>query len=317
VGAGIVSDLACYPRSSGCKSPCLHCQVSCMNVITKENKEYPRLLAKIGDAPKQLYYRGTWSPQLFEKCLAVVGTRRMTNYGKRVTEQIVGEIAAARVTIVSGFMYGIDAEAHRAALRAGGKTIAVMPCGIDVIHPEYQADLYQEILDSGGLIISEYEGTHPAMSWTFPRRNRIVAGLSKATLVVEAGEDSGALITANLAKKYGRKVFAVPNPLTSAVSQGVTQLLKEGATIIAGAQDILQYYGLRGYAEIHRTAVRNYAEIEGELEQKIMQQLQEEATEIDALARKLEIPASQLGAAVSMLQLKGHITEEQGKLYVN
>ncbi|OGY55053.1 MAG: DNA protecting protein DprA [Candidatus Wildermuthbacteria bacterium RIFCSPHIGHO2_02_FULL_47_12] len=288
-----------------------------MSIFVKHVDEYPGLLEKIGDAPKQLYYRGEWNPGLFEKCLAVVGTRRMTQYGKRVTEQLVGEVAAAGVTIVSGFMYGVDATAHKAALGAGGKTIAVMPCGIDVIHPAYQADLCQEILDKGGLVLSEYEGTHPATNWTFPRRNRIVAGLSKATLVVEAGEDSGALITANLAKKYGRKVFAVPNPLTSAVSQGVNQLLKEGAELVGSAKDILQYYGLRGSAEQRGTKTRNYAEIKGELEQKIVQQLDREPLQIDELARRLLVSASQVGAAVSMLQLDGVISEEQGKFYAH
>ena len=116
-------------------------------VIIKGQKEYPALLEELGDAPKQLYYKGNWDTALFEKCLAVVGTRRMTSYGKRVTEELVGEIAAAGITIVSGFMYGIDATAHKAALRVGGKTIAVMPCGIDMIHPADQADLYKEILD--------------------------------------------------------------------------------------------------------------------------------------------------------------------------
>ena len=283
------------------------------NVITKEDKRYPKALKDIGDAPKQLYYKGNWDPELFERCLAVVGTRRMTSYGKRMTEQIVGEVASAGITIVSGFMYGIDAAAHKAAVQAGGKTIAVMPCGIDVVHPEYQADLYQEILDTGGLIVSEYEGTHPAISWTFPRRNRIVAGLSKATLVVEAGQDSGALITANLAKKYAREVFAVPNPLTSAVSQGVTQLLKEGATVVSEANDILQYYGVPK-RDLGAPKSR-LGEIEGKLEQKIVEQLEKEAMEIDILARKLKIPTAKLGAAISMLQLEGHIIKEQGKLY--
>jgi len=284
-------------------------------VIEKENSKYPKVLKSIGDAPKQMYYKGNWNPELFERCLAVVGTRKMTSYGRHMTEQIVGEVASAGITIVSGFMYGIDAEAHKAALSAGGKTIAVMPCGIDVIHPEYQVDLHEEILDNGGLVISEYEGTHPALSWTFPRRNRIVAGLSKATLVVEAGEDSGALITANLAKKYGRKVFAVPNPLTSAVSQGVTRLLKEGATLVSSANDILQYYGLILKRDLGAPKSR-LGKIEDELEQKIVEQLKKEAMEIDILARKLEIPAAKLGAAISMLQLQGYITKEQGKLYV-
>jgi len=284
------------------------------SILIREQREYPALLGEIRDAPKQLYCKGNWNPDIFERCLAVVGTRKMTSYGKRMTEQIVSEVAAAGVTIVSGFMYGIDAEAHKAALSVGGKTIAVMPCGIDVIHPEYQADLHKEILDNGGLVISEYEGTHPAIFWTFPRRNRIVAGLSKATLVVEAGQDSGALITAKLATKYGRKVFAVPNPLTSAVSQGVTQLLKEGATVVSGASDILQYYGLVSKRDLGIPKSR-LGKIEGELEQKIVEQLEKEAMEIDILARKLEIPAAKLGAAISMLQLEGHIIKAQGKLY--
>ena len=168
------------------------------NRIENGNPEYPPLLKAIAQAPKELYYRGNWSACLFEECLAVVGSRKMTTYGRQVTEKLVSEIASAGITIVSGFMYGIDATAHKAALEAGGRTIAVMPCGIDLIHPEYQEDLYKEILENNGLIISEFPGLFPPALWTYPRRNRIVAGLSRATMVVEAGEKSGALITAGL-----------------------------------------------------------------------------------------------------------------------
>ena len=293
-------------------------QRKAINIVQKEDPQYPKSLADIGDAPKQLYHKGQWNLEIFDRCLAVVGTRKMTSYGKRITEQIVGEVAAAGVTIVSGFMYGIDAEAHKAALNAGGKTIAVMPCGIDVICPEYQMDLHKEILHNKGLVISEYEGTHSAFLWTFPRRNRIIAGLAKATLVVEAAENSGALITAKFAKKYGRKIFAVPGPLTSAVSQGVTQLLKEGATVVSGANDILEYYDIfrsSPKSDLGKTK-SDLGKIEGALEQKIVKELKKEAMEIDILARRLEIPAAQLGAAISMLQLEGHITKEQGKLHV-
>ncbi|MDP3901267.1 MAG: DNA-processing protein DprA [bacterium] len=284
------------------------------NIVTKENSRYPKLLAEIGkDAPKQLYYKGEWNQDLFERCLAVVGARRMTSYGRRVTEQIVSEVAAAGITIVSGFMYGIDETAHRAALMVGGKTIAVMPCGIDIIHPEYQADLYEKILDKGGLVLSEYEGTHPVASWTFPRRNRIVAGISKAVLVVEAGETSGALITADLANKYGRKVFAVPGPITSSVSKGVTRLLREGAEAVGAARDILALYGA-GFRTARKDSVPRH--VAGELEQKIVELLEGEPMEIDVLARQLEVPASRLGASVSMLQLEGVLSEEQGKYYV-
>lgn len=212
-------------------------------VVIKGNKKYPKLLKKIGkDAPKQLYYKGSFDKEIFDNCLAVVGSRQMTTYGKRVVEQIVTPLSGAGVTIVSGFMYGVDAAAHKTAVQAGGKTIAVMPCGIDLIHPEYQQDLYMEILNNNGLVISEYEGNMQPSNWTYPRRNRIVAGLSKAVLIVEAGLKSGSLITANFAKKFGRKIFVVPGPITSENSKGIMQLIKEGATPISKVEDILDYY---------------------------------------------------------------------------
>ncbi len=208
------------------------------------DKEFPNLLKEIKDCPQKLYYKGNWDKEIFANCLAVVGSRRMTSYGRRVSEQIVSEIGAAGITIVSGFMYGGDACAHQAAIKASGRTIAVMPCGIEIIHPEYQIDLYYSILKNNGLIISEYEGkTAPAL-WTYPKRNRIIAGLSKAVLIVEAGLQSGTLITAEYAKKFNRKIFVVPGPITSPVSLGTAKLLKEGATLVTSAQDVLDYYDL-------------------------------------------------------------------------
>jgi DNA processing protein len=127
-------------------------------------------------------------PDIFDRCLAVVGSRNITRYGEEITKKLVGAIAGRGITIVSGFMYGVDVAAHKAALSVGGKTIAVMPCGIESIHPADQRDVYEEILQSEGLVMSEWEGEYPAQTWTFPRRNRIVAGLSQATLVVEARE---------------------------------------------------------------------------------------------------------------------------------
>jgi len=295
-------------------------------VITKGQKEYPALLQELGDAPKQLYYKGTWNPKLFESCLAVVGTRRMTSYGRRVTEELVGEIASQGITIVSGFMYGIDATAHKAALRVGGKTIAVMPCGIDMIHPADQADLYKEVLDSGGLVISEYEGNFKPLLWTYPKRNRIVAGLSQATLVMEAGEKSGSLITANFAKRYKRKLFAVPGPLTSSVSMGIMQLIREGASVATGAKDVLDFY--RSNSEFPLRFIppaggspTRLQEIQSSpssaLEEKILEQLRREPLESDQLARMLEVGIAQLGAALSTMQLSGIITEESGKYHAH
>src|SRR3989338_8829706 len=151
-----------------------------IKIIKKENPKFPELLRQIPDAPKQLYYKGTWDEELFSNCLAVVGSRRMTQYGKRVCEQIVGQVASVGVTIVSGFMFGVDAAAHQAAVQSPtfsrsksgfGRTIAVMPCGIERVHPEYQKDLYEKILTTGGLVLSEYEGDVMPQYWTYPKRN--------------------------------------------------------------------------------------------------------------------------------------------------
>jgi len=298
-----------------------------MNTVMIQDKMYPGLLKEIPDAPKKLYYKGDWNSEIFAYCLAVVGTRRMTSYGKRICEELVGEIAASGITIVSGFMYGVDATAHKATLRVGGKTIAVMPCGIDLIHPEDQEDLYNEILETGGLILSEFEGDFKPLLWTYPKRNRIVAGLCQATLVVEAGEKSGSLITANFTKKYERKLFAIPGPLTSEVAKGTAQLLKEGASIVTCAKDVVDFYrsdpgfSLRFTPPAGRgpTRLQKTQDLHSNstLEQKILEYLKRESVGLDSLVRAFNVQASQIGAAISILQLEGFISEDQGKFYVN
>jgi len=280
-------------------------------VIDIESQEYPRLLKKIKHPPKQLYYKGNWDSGIFKNCLAVVGSRRMTTYGKRAAEQLVIEIAAAGITIVSGFMYGIDAVSHRAALTAGGRTIAVMPCGINIIHPAYQEKLYSDILENNGLIVSEFEGDFPPDVWTYPKRNRIVAGLSNATLIIEAGAKSGSLITANYAKEYERKLFAVPGPITSSNSAGIIQLLKDGALIASKARDVLEHYDLEN---INLVADRNSSNL-GELEKKILSQLNQEPLEIDMLARMFEMSSSKISATLSLMQLQGIISKKGNKYY--
>lgn len=312
------------------------------DVIKIDDKRYPALLKELGkDAPKQLYYKGNWDENIFENCLAVVGSRRMTSYGKQITEKLITQIVGADlcvcpnrantqvrpyngITIVSGFMYGIDAQAHKAALDAGGRTIAVMPCGIDLVHPEYQGDLYQEILENNGLVVSEYEGSFLPTLWTYPRRNRIVAGLSKAALIVEAGEKSGSLITANFAKKFGRKVFVVPGPLTSSLSVGICQLIREGAEVITGANDVLDFFNMSVGADLYVCPMKEQGEHTGSplrglqlIEQKIIQELEQEPMEIDFLARFCKVSAAEIGTTISMMQIKGMIREENGKYYKN
>ena len=284
-----------------------------MNEIKLDNDKYPDLLRKIGrQAPKKLYYKGEWRDDIFENCLAVVGSRRMTTYGKQIVQKLVSQIASAGITIVSGFMYGIDATAHETAVEIGGKTIAVMPCGIDRVHPEYQIKLYNDILENDGLIISEYETNTQPGYWTYPARNRIVAGLPKAALIVEAGEKSGSLITANLAKKFGRKIFAVPGPLTSMLSFGTNGLIKKGdAEIVSSSEDILKFYNKK----IEQTCVK--PSFTQSLEGRILRLLQREPVGIDNLARELNISIPEISKLVSLMEIKGQLKKENNKYYVS
>jgi DNA processing protein len=280
-------------------------------VINIKDSRYPKRLKEIKDPPKRLYFKGDWEESIFENCLAVVGSRRITTYGKTITNNLISQIANAGITIVSGFMFGVDAYSHRAAVETGKRTIAVMPCGIDVIHPAYQKDLYEEILENNGLIISELEGNHPPAAWTYPRRNRIVAGLSQATLVIEAAENSGTLITANLTKEYNRKLFAVPGPLTSKTSIGTAKLIKEGAEIVTSADDILKFFNIT--KEISNTPDNKL----DSLEQSILEQLNHESLEVDSLARLLNVSVSDLGKALSFMEIKGILFKERGKYHVD
>lgn len=293
-------------------------------VVKILDKKYPKLLKKLGNlAPKKLYYKGNFCDEIFQNCLAVVGSRRLTSYGRRATEQLVTEVATADITIVSGFMYGGDEAAHSAAVKCGGKTIAVMPCGINIIFPEYQKELYNEILENNGLILSEYEGDFLPQTWSFVQRDRIVAGLSKAVLVTEASLNSGSLITANYAKKFGRKIFALPGQITSDVAKGTLKLIKEGAEPVAEANDILSFYKILVNEKVKRAPSSHEIRVSSELataaslEQKIISYLKNESMEADALARALCVPAAQLGTTLTMMQLRGMINNENGKYYIN
>lgn len=288
--------------------------------ILPDDKKYPKLLKKALEkltqkslASKKLYYKGNWDENIFENCLAVVGSRHLTSYGRRTAEQIVGQIAAAGITIVSGFMYGGDEAAHKAAVQVGGKTIAVMPCGIDRIHPEYQIDLYDEILKNNGLIISEYPADDQPQQWTYVQRDRIVAGLSKAVFVLEAALNSGSLITASYAEKFGRKIFALPGQITSEVSKGTLKLIKEGAEAVTCAEDILNFYKISAGQKKGNLKTGKL----DKLEQDIMDQLKRESMDIDSIARNLVVPAAKIGTVLTMMQLKNLISQDSGKYYVD
>jgi DNA processing protein len=211
--------------------------------ITRRDARYPPLLVELHDPPARLFLRGERADLLFAPAVAVVGARSCSAYGAQVARTLARELAGAGIAVVSGLARGIDGEAHRGALDAGGPTVAVLGCGIDRDYPAAHADLARRIAQDG-LIVSEYRpGTEPA-PWRFPARNRLIAGLALATVVVEARERSGALITADFALELGRDVFAVPGEITSALSAGTNHLLRQGAAPLLSADDVLLALGV-------------------------------------------------------------------------
>lgn len=278
-------------------------------VLTLEDPGYPPRLKEIYDPPPVLYLKGPFLPQ-DELSLTVVGTRRATLYGREVTERLVGELAGNGITIVSGLARGIDSVAHRAALAAGGRTIAVFASGLDIVYPAENARLAQEILSQGALVSDYPLGTRPRAE-NFPRRNRIMAGLGLGVLVVEAGEASGALITSNLALEQNREVFAVPGSIFSPQSSGTNRLLQEGAKLVRKAQDILE--------ELNLTLVPQQLEMilpADRTEALILKALSLEPTHIDALRRHSGLPIATVSSTLSLMELKGMVRQVGGMNYV-
>ncbi|PIP57884.1 DNA-protecting protein DprA [Candidatus Woesebacteria bacterium CG22_combo_CG10-13_8_21_14_all_39_10] len=260
-----------------------------------------------------LYYRGNWDKDIFKKSIAVVGSRSMTRYGKETVDKFVSEFVANGVTTISGFMYGVDTEVHQKTVDYGGRTIAVFGCGLDVIYPPENEKLYGQILENKGLVISEYEPSAKPHLWKFPQRNKIVAGLSSlGVLVIEAGEKSGSLITAGFARKMGKKVYAVPGPITSRISVGCNNLIKSGEAIMAtSAGDILKIKSTTIHSSpstVHGLSPQ---------EAKIYKVLQLEPLDIDEIAMKIEGNIVEIGSVLSIMSLKGLLTESGGKYYLS
>lgn len=210
-----------------------------------DDPRYPRLLKEIPDPPKMLYVKAPSTDVLGTRTISVVGTRTMTRYGQEVTERLVRGLVENGFTIVSGMAYGIDTVAHRTAIEAGGKTIAVLGCGIDIIWPPSNARLYSQIAKTFGAIVSELPGNARPGKEVFKRRNRIISGLSLGVVVTEGDQNSGALITARYAAEQGRDVFAVPGPITSPFSRGPARLIQEGAKLTENLEDILDEFNYR------------------------------------------------------------------------
>lgn len=288
-----------------------------VSVLTLNSPKYPKLLKEIPDAPFLLYVLGknTGIPINLERTIGVVGTRLITHYGEEVTKRLVTDLVAYGFTIVSGMAYGVDAAAHHAAIEAGGKTIAVLGCGIDIIAPASNANLYRDIIDGNGAVVSEMPLGHKPLKGLFPARNRIISGLSLGVLVTEGAGDSGALITARNAGEQGREVFAVPGPITSKYSRGPAKLLKNGAKLVENVEDILEELSLTQLSYVSHLGDLRKDKGETEDEQKILDQITDRTMNIDDLTRQTGLTISVVSANLSILEMKGIVKDYGEKEY--
>jgi DNA processing protein len=274
--------------------------------LERREEGYPLLLAQIPDPPARLWLRGDAASDLLERpSVAIVGARACSGYGRAAARLLATEAAAAGAVVVSGMARGIDGEAHRGALAAGGTTVAVLGCGVDRDYPAAHAGLAEAIVESGGLVVSEYEpGVEPA-PWRFPARNRIIAGLACATVVVEARERSGALITADFALEDGREVLAVPGEITSTLSAGSNALLRQGATPATCAGDVLEALGLESRRADPRIPGDPAAEA-------VLAAIAAGAATPDGLTRATGLAAAELASALALLELAGVVSLDDG-----
>ncbi len=279
--------------------------------ITLKSKQYPKLLKHIADPPAQLYCRGNID-LLKTECFAVVGTRSLTPYGREAARSIVPGLAK-HFTIVSGLALGVDAVAHRATLDCSGKTIAVLGSGIDLITPETNLQLGKDILTHGGLIISEHPSKKPAGKESFPERNRIISGISKGTLVIEADEKSGSLITARLAGEQNRDVFAVPGNIFSSKSMGPHKLIRTGAKLVTSAQDVLEEYS---FLPLGKSPNNSHLSTADPVHRAILAILDEHGPlHVDSIIEHTDQDAAQVMAALSLMEIQGHIKQMAGGIF--
>lgn len=273
-----------------------------INWLTIFDENYPKLLSQIYDPPIVLYYKGqirNWN----DSAIAIVGTRKMTSYGAVVTEQFTKQLVFSGLTIVSGLALGVDAQAHATAVRENGQTWAILGSGVNQIYPAQNKELALKIIQGHGAIISEFPPDYPSLPGNFPSRNRIIAGLSLAVVVTEAASDSGSLITAKLAVESGREVFAVPGPVTSTLSKGPIDLIKQGAKAVFEPQEILEDLGISGN-NAKNPRIRNDSEFSEE-EKKVLGCLENEIRHIDEIGRLLNFPSSKISALLLKMEISG------------
>ncbi len=285
-----------------------------VRIVTLVDSEYPALLREIDDPPLVLYARGRL-PVDTSTAIAVVGTRRGTQYGKMVAAKLASQLALRGISVVSGLAAGIDAAAHQGALDVGGQTVAVLGCGVDVPYPKRNQPLYERIAVEG-TVLSEYPlGMRPA-KWTFPQRNRILSGLSRGVVVVQAPERSGSLITARLALEQGREVFSVPGNISTTTSAGTNRLIKQGAKLVESVDDILEEFTdlrriVRGAAPAEEAEVTLT-----DRERRVYELISLEPVHVDDIIARADLSPTEASHVLLLLQLEDLVVEVEGGCYV-
>ena len=282
-----------------------------IKAITKKDKFYPSILKQIPDAPELLYYKGNIECEK-EVNLAVVGSRKFSSYGEKAVEKIIKPLCGAGILIVSGLALGIDALAHKEALKAQGRTFAVLGNGLDSIYPSSNRYLAEEIVKNNGALISEFPIGTPSFKQNFPFRNRIIAGLSRGTLVIEAAASSGSLITAGCALDYNREVFAVPGSIFSSNSEGPNNLIKMGAKTVTGTEDIL--------SELNIEIAKNHQKVKEIIpdtkeEKIIIETVGEDSLHIDKIAKISKLDIVKLNQTLILMEMKGKIKNLGANVY--
>jgi len=280
-----------------------------IKIINIKDKEYPSFLKEIPNPPENLYVKGGLNSE--ELCFAIVGTRRYSSYGKQVALEIAGDLAEAGLTIVSGFAPGIDTFVHQATIERNRRTIAILGTGLDEksIYPRSNFKLMKKIIETGGCLISEYPPGTRGTKFTFPQRNRIISGISLGVLVIESKEKSGSLITANLAIKQRRKVFAVPGSIYSSNSRGCHLLIKNGARLVENANDILKELNLScltsGVKHVGKTPEENL----------VLEALKEEALYIDKIIERTKLNPATVNSVLTIMEIEGKVRSLGGNIY--
>ena len=304
----LISEFIAFRDKFDVKSYFIRIEKLGVKIIINDDKNYPERLKNIDYPPTLIYVKGEILPR-DQISIAIVGSRKITSYGRQVTEKIAGELASSGVTIVSGLAIGVDGVAHRSALDVGGRTIAVVGSGIDNIYPPSHKNLAQDIANSG-CIISEYPLSYPALPVNFPHRNRIISGLSLGVVVIEGTQKSGTLLTAAHAAAQGREVFAVPGPITSPNSSAPHILIKQGAKLVTGVSDILEELDIKT-----RAKTADLPSLPQTFEEKaILNLLEHGPLHIDQILRSVEFDLGKVMATLTTMELRG-IVKNVGGIY--